>query len=181
MANTREIVTKAVVGKGKKTFTTTKKVTPTETPNTILGCWVINHDFKGTKKNNKIIIEGSYDTNIWYSCENDSKTEVFRDKTSYTEEVNDPTTSNDDDVSNEDVIIRSLNGPSCTRCEVIDGNIEYTVEKEMGVEIVGDVKVKIAYDSEEDPWDNLEEEVSDKKQEEVEKQIDKEVNEEYLN
>ena len=181
MANTREIVTKAVVGKGKKKFTTTKKIKPQETPNTILGCWVINHDFKGTKKGNKIVIEGAYDTNIWYSCENDSKTEVFRDQTKYVEEVNIPTTSNDDDVSNEDVIIRSLNGPSCTRCEVIDDNIEYTVEKEMGVEIVGDVKVKIAYDNEEDPWDNLEEQVTEDKQKEIDKEIDKEVNEEYLN
>ena len=180
MANTREIVTKAVVGKGKKLFTTTKKIKPEQIPNTILGCWVINHDFKGIKKNNKILIEGSYDTNIWYSCENDSKTEVYRDKTTYTEEVNIPTTSHDEDVSNEDVVIRSLNGPSCTRCEVIDGNIEYTVEKEMGVEIVGDVKVKISYDSEEDPWDNLEEEIPEKTQESIDKQIDNEVNEEYL-
>ena len=180
MANTREIVTKAVVGKGKKKFTTTKKIKPTEIPNTILGCWVINHDFKGTKKDNKIIIEGSYDTNIWYSCENDSKTEVYRDKTTYSEEVNIPTTSNDEDVSNEDVVIRSLNGPSCTKCEVVDGNIEYTVEKEMGVEIVGDVKVKIAYDNEEDPWDNLEEEIPKETQESIDKQIDNEVNEEYL-
>ena len=43
MASTREIVTKAVVGKGKKTFTTTKTVTPECIPTTILGCWVINH------------------------------------------------------------------------------------------------------------------------------------------
>ena len=181
MANTREIVTKAVVGKGKKNFTTTKKIKPEQLPNTILGCWVINHDFKGIKKDNKIIIEGSYDTNIWYSCENDSKTEVYRDKTTYSEEVNIPTTSNDDDISNEDVVIRSLKQPSCTRCEIIDGNIEDTVEKEMGVEIVGDVKVKIAYETEEDPWDNLEGEISKDKQETIEKEIDNEVNEEYLN
>ena len=181
MSNTREIVTKAVVGKGKKTFTTTKTLTPELIPNTILGCWVINHDFKGTKNGNKIIIEGAYDTNIWYSCDNDSKTEVIRDKTTYSEEVNIPTTSNDEDVSNEDVVIRSLKQPSCTRCDIIDGKIEYTVEKEMGVEIVGDVKVKISYDNEEDPWDNLEEEIPEKKQEEIEKEIDKEVHEEYLN
>ena len=176
MSNTREIVTKAVVGKGKKTFTTTKSVKPELLPDTILGCWVINHDFKGTKSGNKIIIEGSYDTNIWYSCDKDSKTEVVRDKTEYKEEVNVPTTSNDDDVSNEDVIIRSLRQPTCTRCDIIDGKIEYTVEKDLGVEIVGDVKVKIAYDNEEDPWDNLEIESV----ENVEKEIDQEVNEEYL-
>lgn len=180
MANTREIVTKAVVGKGKKTFNTTKSIKPTEIPNTILGCWVINHDFKGRKENNKIIIEGSYDTNIWYSCLNDSKTEVVREKDSYKEEVNMPSTK-ENDVLNEEVIIRSLNGPTCIRCDIVDGKIEYTIEKEMGVEVVGDVKVKIAYEQEEDPWDNLTDIPTEQEEEKIEEEIDKEVNEEYLN
>ena len=181
MASTREIVTKAVVGKGKKTFSTTKTVTPTEKPDTILGCWVINHNFKGIRNGNKINIEGSYDINIWYSCGSDTKTEVIKDTTKYLEEVSIPTTQ-EDDVINEDVIIRSLNGPTCVRCDVIDGKIEYTVEKEMGVEIVGDVKVKIAYESDEDPWDNLNDLKEEKEAiDEVEEKIDNEVNEEYLN
>lgn len=43
MPNYREIVTKAVIGKGKKTFTSTNSVTVENKPSTILGCWVINH------------------------------------------------------------------------------------------------------------------------------------------
>ena len=43
MANYREIVTKAVVGKGKKHFVNQSTVTPEVVPTTILGCWVINH------------------------------------------------------------------------------------------------------------------------------------------
>lgn len=179
MANTREIVTKAVVGKGKKTFTTNKTVTPELKPNTILGCWVINHNFKGVKNGNKIDIEGSYDVNIWYSCEGDTKTEVVRDSNKYKEEVNVPHTK-DEDITNEDVIIRSLKQPTCTRCDIVDGKIEYTVEKELGIEIVGDVKVKIAYDEEEDPWDSLNDDKDEKEITEAEKQIDNEIKEEYL-
>ena len=180
MSNTPEIVTKAVVGKGKKTFTTTKTVTPECTPTTILGCWVINHNFNGYRTNDKIKIDGSYDINIWYSCSNDSKTEVVRDTTNYSEEVNVPTIRNDDDITNEDVIIRSLKQPSCIKCEIVDGKIEYTVEKELGVEIVGDVKVKIVYDANEDPWDSLNDEPKEEDIKKVDKQIDNEVNEEYL-
>ena len=99
MANTREIVTKAVVGKGKKTFTTTKTVTPECQPTTILGCWVINHTFRGYRSGNKINIEGSYDVNIWYSCSDDTKTEVVRETTNYLEEVNVPK-QDDSDVTN---------------------------------------------------------------------------------
>ena len=129
MASTREIVTKAVVGKGKKSFTTTKTLTPECQPTTILGCWVINHNFRGYRNGNKINIEGSYDVNIWYSCQNDTKTEVVRETTNYLEEVNVPK-GNDTDITNEDIIIRSLKQPSCTRADIVDGKIEYTIQKE---------------------------------------------------
>lgn len=43
MASYKEIVTKAVVGKGKKNFVSEHMVSPQITPTTILGCWVINH------------------------------------------------------------------------------------------------------------------------------------------
>ena len=43
MANFREIVTKAVVAKGKKNFVTEHSVSLDRDLSTILGCWVINH------------------------------------------------------------------------------------------------------------------------------------------
>lgn len=179
MANTREIVTKAVIGKGKKTFTTTRAVTTDNKPTTILGCWVINHNFKGYRNGNKINIEGSYDVNIWYSCLDDTKTEVVRETVNYLEEVSVPK-NNDTDVTNEDIVIRSLNQPSCTRADVVDDKIEYTVQKELGVEIVGDVKVKISYDEEEDPWEVITDDIDDNDIEKATSEIEEQVNEEYL-
>lgn len=179
MASTREIVTKAVVGKGKKTFTTTKTVTPACVPTTILGCWIINHNFKGYRNGNKINIEGSYDVNIWYSCSDDTKTEVVRETINYLEEVKVPR-QDEVDITNEDIIIRSLKQPSCTRADIVDGKIEYSVSKELGVEIVGDVKVKISYDEEEDPWEIIMDELDDNDIQSAENQIEQEVNEEYL-
>ena len=174
MSKTREIVTKAVVGKGKRSFTTTKTVTPKDIPDTILGCWVINHNYEGKKNNNKIDIDGSYDINIWYSTGNDTKTEVIKDTNIYHEEVLSPDIT--ENITNEEVVIRSLKQPTCIRCDIVDGNIEYTIEKELGVEIVGDVKVKISYDEEEDPWQVIEE----SKNEKIDKEIDREVEENYL-
>lgn len=43
MSSYKEIVTKAVIGKGKKLFTTDHVVPLKEEASTILGCWVINH------------------------------------------------------------------------------------------------------------------------------------------
>ena len=39
----KEIVTKAVIGKGKKYFKDNYSIDVEHTPTTILGCWVINH------------------------------------------------------------------------------------------------------------------------------------------
>lgn len=176
MASTREIVTKAVLGKGKRTFSTTNSVTPEVAPSTILGCWVINHTFSGHKNKDRIEISGSYDVNIWYSCFDDTKTEVVRDSNTYREVVN-IKRKEDSDVTNEEIIVRSLKQPSCIKAEIVDGKIVYTIEKELGIELVGDTKVKIAYDEEEDPWDDL---VDDNDFDVAAKQIDEEVKENYL-
>ena len=47
----KEIVTKAVIGKGKKKYKDTYQVAVEQTPSTILGCWIINHNFQGKEVN----------------------------------------------------------------------------------------------------------------------------------
>ena len=88
MALYKEIVTKAVIGKGKKYFKDNYNITTENVPTTILGCWVINHKFKGYKTNDRIGVSGSYDVNIWYSYDNDSKTTVVSKNISYNDLFN---------------------------------------------------------------------------------------------
>ena len=154
MSNYKEIVTKAVVSKGKKLFTSINNVM-VNNPSTILGCWVINHNFNGVKENNKIIIDGSYDVNIWYSYDNDTKTDVVRETNKYSEVIN---MRERDNTSGEEIIVRSLKQPSCVKVYIDGNNIIYTIEKELGIELVGDIKVKIEANLDEDPWDEIVEE-----------------------
>jgi spore coat protein E len=172
MANYKEIVTKAVVSKGKKLFTTNNSVT-VNNPSTILGCWVINHNFNGTKNNNKIVVNGSYDVNIWYSCDNDTRTEVVKETNTYSEVINMRDREED---SSEEIIVRSLKQPSCVKAEIDGNNINYTIEKELGIELVGDIKVKIEANLEEDPWDEI---VDDSTEEKSNNEIDS-VNENFI-
>ena len=158
MSNYKEIVTKAVISKGKKNFVDKNSVEVSNKPSTILGCWVINHNFNGTRSNDKIVIDGSYDINIWYSYENDTKTDVVKKTNSYREIVN---MRRDDESIGEEIIVRSLKQPNCTDVNINDNKINYTVEKELGIELVGDVKVKIEANMEEDPWEEIMEESKD--------------------
>ena len=173
MASYKEIVTKAVIGKGKKSFKNSYTIDVDNNPTTVLGCWVINHKFKGYKSGTSIGVDGSYDVNIWYSYDNDSKTLVATKNITYNDLFN--LQANEDDNDTE-IIVRALNQPNCSNVSINDNKIDFDIEKELGVEIVGDKKLKIAVEDDEEPWQILDDEVTDSDLEE----IDSSVNENYL-
>lgn len=176
MALYKEIVTKAIIGKGKKYFKDNYSIGCENVPTTILGCWVINHKFKGFKTNDKIGVSGSYDVNVWYSYDNDSKTTVVNKNITYNDLFNVKLKENSDLTSDTDIIVRTLKQPNCTGVNINDKNIVFDIEKELGVEVVGETKVKIAIEEDEEPWDEIEDELSEKD----EKEID-EVKEDFIN
>ena len=170
MAVYKEIVTKAVIGKGKKSFSDSYTVTPETIPTTVLGCWVINHAFKGYPNSGKIVIDGSFDVNIWYSYDNDTKTNVISKKITYTNTIT-VNVKNGEITPDTEVIVRSLKQPTCKKVEIKDNDITFTIEKELGIEIIGDTKAKILVEDDDESWDTLDD---------VEEQIDNEVNENYI-
>ena len=176
MSSYKEIVTKAVVGKGKKYFKNTYTIEATNKPSTVLGCWVINNKFKGYKTGDQIGVDGTYDVNIWYSYEDDSKTTVINKQIKYNEIFNVKVKQNADLTGDTDIIVRALKQPTCTKVNIEDdGKITFDIEKELGVEIVGETKMKIAIEEDEEPWEDLDE-VTD----EVEKEIDENVKEDFI-
>ena len=150
----REIVTKAVIAKGKKKYKNDYEIEVEEIPSTVLGCWIINHDFSAHDDNGKVKINGSFDANVWYSYDNDTKTKVASKHITY-EELEKLNVLNNDSV-NKDIIIRSLKQPTCISAKE-DGNIiKLEVEKELGIEIVGDTKVKISsVEDNDDTWEDI--------------------------
>lgn len=173
----KEIVTKAVVGKGKKYFKNNYTIKTENKPTTVLGCWVINHKFKGYKTGEKIGVDGSYDINIWYSYDNDSKTTVVNKRIDYNDEFNVKTKESADLTGDTDIIVRTLKQPNCVKVNIEDdGEISFDIEKELGVEIVGETKMKISIEEDEEPWEEIDDEIDDK----VMDEIDTEVNEKFI-
>lgn len=170
MSAYKEIVTKTIVGKGKKTFINDYKLTTEEKPDTILGCWIINHHFRGTNNKNEVTVNGSFDINVWYSYDNDTKTTVSTRNFNYNELLRLRVKDYDSLTNNNEIIVRSLKQPTVQDVKIVNGEVNLTVNKELGVEIVGESKVKIATLEDELPWDDIYEEENEN--------ID--VNEEYL-
>ena len=172
MGDFREIISKAVICKGKKSFSQSDFVKTENKPSTILGCWVINHKFNGIKQNDKIVIDGSYDINIWYSYEDDTKTDVVKKTHTYSEIIKMREVKGDYD--NTSIVVRSLTDPKCVSVNIDDNNINYQVDLELGVELVGDIKVKVAVQDNLDDYELIEEENK------LDKEIEDSVNPNYL-
>lgn len=177
MAAFKEIVAKAVIGKGKKYFKNNYTIKTENKPTTVLGCWVINHKFKGYKTGDKIGVDGSYDINIWYSYDNDSKTTVVNKKIDYNDAFNVKIKESADLTGDTDIIVRTLKQPNCIKVNIEDdGEISFDIEKELGVEIVGETKMKITIEEDEEPWDDIVDDISD----ETIQEIEDEVKEDYI-
>lgn len=177
MSNFKEIVTKAIIGKAKKTSTNEFMLTPELRPDTILGCWVINHRFNGMNNGGVVNLDGSFDVNVWYSYDNDTKTAVSTQSFNYQDKM--PVHLKDGNMltNNEEIIVRSLKQPTVTNVSVNDGVVKLNVEKELGVEIIGDTKIKVSIEDEEDDYEIVtDEEVMTESDEAAIEEID----EEYL-
>ena len=172
MAYFKEIVTKAVIGKGKKTTNLDHKIETDDNINTVLGCWVINHNFSGVNSNNKILVNGEYDINVWYSYDNNTKTNVLVRRFNYNDTMNVKIKENSEVNNNSEIIVRALTQPSVTDVIVNGTTIDLSVHKEMGVEVIGDAMVKVSVEEENDDYEEIiDDEVSE---------IDKDINEDYL-
>ena len=78
----------------------------------------------------------------------------------------------------EEIIVRSLKQPTVTNVSVNDGVVKLNVEKELGVEIIGDTKIKVSIEEEEDDYEIVTDDEIMTSNDEV--AID-EIDEEYLN
>ncbi len=172
--NYKEIVTKTVIGKGKKTFQNEYELTSLNNVDNVLGCWVINHHIEGKKEGDYIRINGNYDVNIWYSYDNNTKTDVVSDKVNYEEKVRVKIRENSELEDSSEVIVRSLKNPTCIDVTSNNNIIKYTISKELGIEIVGDTKIRIPVSNNEDDYDIIIDEDA------VSEEIDKNVNENYI-
>lgn len=81
------------------------------------------------------------------------------------------------DYDNANIIVRSLTDPKCVKVNIEGDKIVYEVELELGIELVGDTKVKISVDDSLDDYALIEDEDTDEK---VMDEIDKEVKTDYL-
>lgn len=139
----REIITKAVCGKGTKFSQVTHTVTPPHSPSSILGAWVINHEYEAVKSSDGVEVVGTYDINIWYSYDRNRKTDVAKETVSYVELVPLSYLDTKHRASTVEVSAESTQDPNCVEANVSSSGsgVVIRVEREFRVEMIAETKV----------------------------------------
>lgn len=144
LKNVRQIVTKAVVAKGKKRDEVCNTLRPPNNPSSILGCWVINHTHQARKSGKFVEISGKYDINVWYAHHEHSKTSVFSETVPYKERIK-LYYRDEESLGVEEVHVRVIQQPNCTEAIITPNGEQFkvTVERELHADIVGETTVCI--------------------------------------
>ncbi|APT49638.1 outer spore coat protein CotE [Bacillus safensis] len=149
MSEYREIITKAVVAKGRKFTQSTHTISPSQKPTSILGGWIINHKYDAEKVGKTVEIEGTFDINVWYSYADNTKTEVVTERVKYVDIIKlrykDKNFLDDE----HEVIAKVLQQPNCLEVTISpNGNkIIVQAEREFIAEVVGETKIVVEVDS----------------------------------
>lgn len=144
MNDIREIVTKTIVGKGKKIIHRTDEVIASFEPYSVLGCWVINHNFEASLNGLQANITGSYEIDVWYSYDNNTKTDIARTTVSYNKKINIKPIVRDINEATRDILVEAIQEPTCTNAQINDNSICVDVCFELLAEVIGETKVKVA-------------------------------------
>ena len=147
MNNIREILTKAVISKGKKTIRIKDVVVPCDESFSILGCWVINHNFDAdfdceSENRERVKVKGNFEINIWYSYDNNHKTEIARLVSEYCDKiyVRKLIQEENDDL---DIIAKVVKQPTVVNACIVEDGMSVDIVLELVVEVIGETKILV--------------------------------------
>ena len=143
MNDIREIVTKAIVGRGRKIIKQSDNIHVENQAYSVLGCWVINHDFEGALDGSVVTVNGTYEVDIWYSYDNNSKTDVARGQITYCKTIKTREVAQDINRECREILIHAVSEPTVTNAVINEDSICVDVCFELLVEVIGEAKIKV--------------------------------------
>ena len=147
----REIITRAIIAKGKKK-TIHNYTFDLDKIDKVLGCWITNHQSDGLLKQNKALVEGSYEVHIWYSLNNQKESALFKTVIEY-DEILDTMKKDERDFNDQDTIkVKILKQPTCSKIHLNQKTIQIEIEKYLEVQVIGDTCIRVKAMEEDEMW-----------------------------
>lgn len=136
----KEIVTKAVISKGKINESNDLELEINDNASKVIGCWVINHNYINSIENGKVYVNGSYDVHIWYALNNNTDTKIFKKTIEYKQEV---VMVNTFDANESEYKVYCIEYPNCTSLQLKDNTFLLTIKKGLAVDVIGESKLLV--------------------------------------
>ena len=143
MSEIREIVTRAVVSKGKKVIRLNCTVPIEGNADKILGCYVTNNQLNVELQDNKVKVNGSFEVDVWYLNNENNTTNIAKTDLSYEETIRVRQIICDTIGNNLDVVTCLLQEPTCTNAELCNNEIKVDVLLEILAEVIGETKMMV--------------------------------------
>src|SRR5690554_541775 len=127
MSEIREIVTKAIVEKGRKEIRFTAEVPGVENVESVLGCFILNHSFSANRIKGAVEINGQFELNVWYSHSSNTQTDVVKHQVTYDKTVKTKKVIKNYLEEDNDVIVKILKQPVCEDVRILGNSIEVDI------------------------------------------------------
>ena len=145
MNEIREIVTKAVIGKVTRHFEMTKMMPELSgLVKRIFGTAMINHHVEATRSGDSIDIAGYFDVHVWYSYDEDKKTDIIRARVDYSDVVSLNDGLRNNLLETDEISIEEMVAPYASDVRIEGGIIYVDVALTVVAEVIGETKMRVA-------------------------------------
>ena len=133
----KEILTRAVLSKGKIDSKETVKIESKQAPSKLIGCWIINNHYLPIVENEELFLEGSYDIHLWYAISEDKdstlekKTIQYKTRVGFDEKIN---------CNEVDFKVYCNEYPHCLNMEIVDGKALLNIVQKYSIDAIGETK-----------------------------------------
>lgn len=149
----KEIVTKAVVSKGKIVDTNEIQLSVDTSVNKAIGCWIINHNYLSVVEGDKVYASGYYDVHVWCAINNSSDTILVKETIEYRDEF--VLDNNNFDKENSDYRMYCIEYPSCTNLQLLNNKVLISIKKGLAIDIIGESKLLVQVSDNYNNEDNM--------------------------
>jgi spore coat protein E len=137
----KEIVTKAVISKGKIVESKEIELDVNEQVNKTIGCWIINHNYLSVVEGNKVYAKGYYDVHVWCAINDSTDTILLKKTIEYKEEI--IMDNINFDKENADFRIYCIDYPTCNGLQLVENKVLINVKKGLAVDAIGESKLVV--------------------------------------
>ena len=88
-------------------------------------------------------ISGNFEINVWYSSNNNEKTDILRHKVKYIKDIKTKQIVKEYLENTDDILAKIIKHPTCLNAKILNEHLELDIQFEILAEIIGETKMQV--------------------------------------